>query len=324
MLTYSIAIRTLGTGGEKFREELRSIRSQSVRPDKVFVYIAEGCSRPDFTEGEEEYIWVRKGMMSQRVLRYNEISSDCILMLDDDVRLAPDSAERLLKALEDSDAECMGADVFRNQDMSLRAKLFAAVTGLVFPHRSSKWAFKLHRGGSFSYNGKPQDRSYLSQTCGGPAALWRKDAFLRLHLEDELWLDRLGFPYNEDTLMSYKLYRNGGRLCVLYGSGIENLDGATSSALYRKSPDRIRIRSKASFMVWWRTCYRNGCDTAATRAFAGCAFAFKTLWMIPVMAAASLVMLDLRVFPSFFGGIREGWKAVHSPEFTGLGKYVFV
>ena len=91
--TYSIAIRTLGTAGEKFRKELESLCAQTVRPERVVVYIAEGYEGPKFTVGSEEYVWVPKGMMSQRVLPYDEITSDCILMLDDDVLLAPDSAE---------------------------------------------------------------------------------------------------------------------------------------------------------------------------------------------------------------------------------------
>jgi cellulose synthase/poly-beta-1,6-N-acetylglucosamine synthase-like glycosyltransferase len=321
MLTYSIAIRTLGKGGEMYREELRSIMRQTVRPERVLVYIAEDCPRPDFTEGDEEYIPVPRGMMAQRILPYDEITSDCILMLDDDVRLAPDSAEKLLGAMEEHDADCVGADVFRNQDMPVHRKLYAAVTGLVFPHHSSKWAFKLRRNGSFSYNGEPKERCYPSQTCGGPALLWRRDAFLRLHLEDELWLDTLPFSYNDDTLISYKLYSNGGRLFVLYGSGVDNLDASSFSSVYRKSPDRIRVRSEATFMIWWRTCFRNGADNSRTRMLAAGAFALKSLWMVPVMAAASVVS-DPRALSMYFKGLADGWRSVHTPEFRDLNKYV--
>ena len=38
---YSVAIRTLGTAGEKFRMELESIGRQTVLPEKVIVYVAE-------------------------------------------------------------------------------------------------------------------------------------------------------------------------------------------------------------------------------------------------------------------------------------------
>ena len=83
-LTYSIAIRTLGTGGEKYRILLESITHQSLPPERVLVYIAEGYVIPDFRVGKEEYVVVPKGMARQRILPYDEISSDCILLLDDD------------------------------------------------------------------------------------------------------------------------------------------------------------------------------------------------------------------------------------------------
>jgi len=50
--SYSIAIRTLGTAGDKFRRELESLCAQTVQPEKVLVYIAEGYPRPDFTVGK--------------------------------------------------------------------------------------------------------------------------------------------------------------------------------------------------------------------------------------------------------------------------------
>ena len=77
-MTYSVAIRTLGTAGDKFRQELESIKNQTIQPDKVIVYIAEGYPRPDFQIGKEEYVWVKKGMVAQRTLPYEEIKSDVI------------------------------------------------------------------------------------------------------------------------------------------------------------------------------------------------------------------------------------------------------
>lgn len=314
-LSYSIAIRTLGTAGEKFRQELESVRLQTVRPKRVVVYIAEGYPRPGFTIGDEEYVWVKKGMMAQRILPYEEIESSCILMLDDDVMLAPDSAERMLKALSENEADCVGANVFQNHKMGFGKRLFAAITNMVFPHWSRKWAFKIHRNGSFSFNNRPSKPFYWSQSCGGPAMMWKKDSFINLHLEDELWLEELGFPYGEDALETYKLYRNGERLGVLYDAGIKNLDAGTSSVAFRKSPERIYVRTKASFMIWWRSIYRNGKDTAWSRFLAAVAFGFKTIWLIPAMCVAGKI-------GSYFRGLREGWKAVHTAEFQALPPYI--
>ena len=320
--SYSIAIRTLGTAGDKFRKELESIASQTVQPERVMVYIADGYERPDFTVGKEEYVWVRKGMMAQRALQYDEIDSDCILMLDDDVILAPDSAEKMLYALEENGADCVGADVFQSHRMSSGAKLFAALTNLVFPHWCRKWAFKIRRNGSFSYNANPKKPFYWSQSCGGPAMLWRKDAFIHLHQQDELWLDKLGFPYGEDALMTYKIHLSTGRLGVLYDAGITNLDAQSSSGVFKKGPEYFHTRTKAMFMVWWRTCFKNGKDTAWSRLLAGTAFSLKALWLIPVMTVAAIGKRNAHILASYFRGLRDGWKAVHSPEFQALPPYV--
>jgi len=321
-MTYSIAIRTLGTAGEKFRKELVSICAQTVQPERVMVCIAEGYDRPDFTVGKEEYVWVKKGMMAQRVLRYDEITSDCILMLDDDVELAPDSVERLLKALVENKADCVGADVFQNHRMPFKTKIYAAVTNLVLPHWSREWAFKIHRNGSFSYNIHPAKPFYWSQSCGGPAALWRKDTFLHLRLNDELWLESFGFPYGEDALTFYKLYRRGGRLGIMYNSGITNLNAQTSSGSFRKGAEYFYVRTKAMFMVWWRTCLKNGKDTAWTRFLAATVFLLKVLWLIPIMTTVAIAKRDLRVLSSYFRGLGDGWKEVHSPEFEALPPYI--
>ena len=291
-------------------------------PERVLVYIAEGYPRPDFQIGEEEYIYVRKGMVAQRALRYDEIGSDCILMLDDDVLLAPNSAEKLLLAMQENNADCVGADVFRNHLMPLKTKLFAAASNLVLPHNGSKWAFRVCRNGSFTYNAHPHKAYYRSQSCGGPAMLWRKQAFLNLHIEDELWLDSLGFAYGDDMLETYKLHANGGHLGVLYDAGIVNQDPGTASGGYKKSADRLRIRTQAMYMIWWRSIYRNGADTAWTRSLAVAAFGLKTAWMLLCLIIASPFMKLEHAVPSYIEGMKEGRKSVRSADFKSLRPYI--
>ena len=320
--SYSIAIRTLGTAGEKFRKELESLCAQTAQPELVVVYIAEGYNRPGFTVGKEEYVWVKKGMVAQRALPFDEINSDCILMLDDDVLLSPDSVEKMLRALIENKADCVGADVFQNHRMSFRTKLYAALTNLVFPHWCRNWAFKVRRNGSFSYNACPKRGFYWSQSCGGPAMLWRKEALRNIQLEDEFWLDNLGFAYGDDLLETYKLHLNTGRLGVLYHAGITNLDAQSSSGAFKKGPEYFYTRTMAMFMVWWRACYKNGKDSFRTRLLAAIAFGLKGLWLIPVMTVAAIGKRNTRILASYFRGLRDGRKAVHSPEFQALPPYV--
>ena len=322
--SYSIAIRTLGTTGDMFRQELESIAKQTVTPDRVLVYIAEAYPRPDYVVGKEGYVWVKKGMVAQRALPYNEISSDCILLLDDDVLLAPDSAERMLKALTEHKADAVGADVFKNHEMSFVMKFYAAITNLVFPHWGRKWAFKIHRNGSFSYNNRPTNPFYWSQKCDGPAILWKKDALIKLCLEDEKWLDEFDFAFLDDMLESYKLFLNGGKIGVLYNSGIVHMDAGSSSGEYRKSPKRFYIRTKASFMVWWRTCFRNGTDTFFSRLLAAVSYGVKFILLIPVMCVSGLILWDCNVITSYFKGVRDGLREVHGEPFRSLPPYSLI
>lgn len=314
----------MGTAGDKFREELLSIERQTVRPERVVVYIAEGHERPRFTVGREEYVWVRKGMMAQRVLPYDEITSDCLLMLDDDVLLADDTAERMLLAMDENEADGVGADTYKNHEMGATGKLRAALTSLVFPHRSGEWAFKMHRNGSFSYNDRPLKSFYLSQTCAGPAWMLRLDAYRRVHLEDELWLDRFHFPYKEDTLLSYKVFKNGFRLGVLFDSGVTNLDAGTSSGAFRRSRDWMYVRAFASFAIWWRTCLKPGDTSRREQLFTAACYAVKAFWLFAVSVFASLLWLRPRLLRQYINGHVDAWRYVHSGELLSLRPYVLL
>ena len=83
-MEYSVAIRTLGTAGEKYQRLLESLERQTVPPKQIVVYIAEGYPLPEETIGKEQYVYVRKGMVAQRALRYDEIDTEYILFLDDE------------------------------------------------------------------------------------------------------------------------------------------------------------------------------------------------------------------------------------------------
>lgn len=315
-----MAIRTLGTAGEKFRQELLSLHRQTVRPERILVYIAEGYARPTFSIGREEYVWVKKGMMAQRALPYSDITSDCILLLDDDVLLSPDSAARLLLALQHHHADCIGADTFQNHRMNLKGKVYAALTNWVLPHCSATWAFKMHRHGSFSYNHRPTRAFYLSQTSAGPAMLWRKSVFLRLRFQDELWIDRLGFAYGDDVLLSLKVYRNGYRLGVLYDSGITNLNAQTSSCQYRQDDNRMYIRTFASFAIWWRTCLQCCPSQPLSQALTATCYLLKSLWLLMVSALATPKIPH--AVPQYLRGLTAAWHYVHSEEFRSLPPFV--
>ena len=182
---YSVAIRTLGKAGEKFRQELVSLHRQTISPQRILIYIAEGYPRPDFTIGREEYVYVKKGMVKQRALPYAEAPTDYLLLLDDDVFLPDDGVERLARAMIEKNADCVAPDVFHPQDSSFAQTVYNYLTNLVRPRLfNDGWAFKIRRDCSFSYPLRPEEEACRSQSAAGPASLWRKDALLNIRLAD--------------------------------------------------------------------------------------------------------------------------------------------
>lgn len=321
MTKYSIAIRTLGTSGDKFVRELESIKRQTIQPEKVVIYIAEGYQRPEYTIGKEEYVWVKKGMMYQRVLPYDEIDTPLIMLLDDDVELADDSAEKMLAALVDYHLDCIAAVTFRNYLIPLSKKFYIAATNLVFPHWSDTWSVKIHSNGSFSYNNHITRDVYLSQSASGPASLWKKNVFHDLHLEDELWLEQFGFPFGEDVVMFNKLYKNGYRLGMHYNCGVKHLNAQSSSSGFQRNPKKFHTRSMASLMIWYRTCYNLNGLPFFKKAWAAIAFTFKALWLFLVHIGASVYLRSPKVLWYYSKGIYDGLKIIHSNEYSQIPNY---
>lgn len=321
-MKYSIAIRTLGTSGEKFVRELESIKRQTVQPEKVLIYIAEGYKRPDYTIGKEQYVWVKKGMMRQRVLRYDEIDTPLMLLLDDDVELAPDSAEKLIKALGDYDLDCIAAVTFRNFLIPVSRKIYIAFTNLVFPHWSDVWSVKVRSNGSFTYNNNPQKDVYLSQSASGPASLWRKQVFHDLHLEDELWLDKLRFAFGEDVLMFNKLYKNGYRLGMHYTSNIRHMNAQSSSGDFKKNVQRFHTRSMASYLIWHRICFNLNGASLWTKMGAILNYSIKTLWLLLIHIVSAFCFRSFKVVSYYVLGVLDGIKYSHSEEYRKIPNFI--
>lgn len=318
MYSYSIAIRTLGTNLNLLRRELESISRQTIEPEKVLIYIAYGYERPDFTIGKEEYVWVKKGMVTQRALEYREISSDVILMMDDDVELADDSAERMLNAMIDNDSDCIAADTYKNQDMTWSQKMVAFAVNLVYERQDDGWAFKQCRNGSFSYNGMPRKGFYHTETFAGPCWMIKKTVLQAIRLQDELWLDDMEFPYGEDAVTSYKIYLNGYKNGVLYDSGVINLDAKTSSGSYHKSEKKFHTRSYGMFVIWWRMIYLS----RDKKYLSFVLYLVKAIWLMIVNIMAGIIMRNLKIPYNYVKGIWDAWKYVHSREYKAIPPYI--
>lgn len=253
---YSAVIRTLGTAGEKYQKLLDSLNCQTIKPKKILVYIAEGYSIPKETIGWEKYIYVKKGMVAQRALPYNEVETEYILFLDDDVFLPNDSVLLLYNFLRKEDAAVIAPDVFPNAERSIGIKFLMFLSGRMCPRFNDKiWGYRVMRNSGYSYNNSPQYGAYLSETNAGPCFLCRKKDFLKIHLEEELWLDRQKYALGDDQVMFYKMHLLGLKQLTLFGSGIIHLDAGSTLVNENKKQTLIFTDLHFKLVFWHRFIY---------------------------------------------------------------------
>lgn len=177
-MDYTVVIRTLGVAREKYQILLNSLNKQTIQPSKILVYIAEGYEIPKESIGKEQYIYVKKGMVAQRALSYDEVDTEFILFLDDDVYLPETAVEQLYRYLIDYDADIIAPDVFPNAQRSFYGKCMMMLSGRMLPRKDDeKWGYKVMRNSGYSYNNYPKSGVYWSQTNAGPCFFLKNKIF---------------------------------------------------------------------------------------------------------------------------------------------------
>lgn len=311
-MKYTAVIRTLGKGGTKYQRLLDSLCAQTIVPTDIIVYIAEGYDLPKETCGREKYVLVKKGMVAQRALPYDEVQTEYILFLDDDLYLPADFVENMASQLIKHNADIISPDIYPNHKRELKSELFMTVSGRMRARRfDNKWGYKVMRTGGYSYNKYPAPGAYLSQTNAGACFLCRKTDFLKIRFSDELWLDNMPYPIGEDQAMYYKMYLAGLKQLTLFGSGIEHLDGDSTRA---DDPDReLRLLEadtyfKTVFFHRFTLPYRR------CRIWSRICFGYYNLFTLGI----SLLKGQPQIFKVKRNGMRKAKKHLNSQEYIPL------
>ena len=255
MMEYTAIIRTLGTAGEKYLTLLKSLECQTIKPQKIIVYIANGYSLPKETIGKEQYVYVDKGMMAQRALRYDEVGTDYMLLLDDDLFLPNDTVERMFSLMIENNADVISPDIFPNATRPLVNELMMTLSARMRArYIADDWGYKVMLNSGYSYAKYPTTEVLWSQTNAGACFLCRKHDLLQLKLEDELWLDAVPYALGDDQVIYYKMHLNGLKILTWYTHEVVHLDGGQN---YTKDKEKALIYSDFRFKVifWYRFIY---------------------------------------------------------------------
>lgn len=320
---YSVAIRTLGKGGDKYKQELESLHAQTVKPKRILVFLAEGYERPDFQVGMEEYIPVHKGLVHQRAASTQGVDTEFLLILDDDVYFPADSIEKMYKAIIELKADGVAPDTFPTQSAPLVSKISAYVANTVYGRANDGWAIKIQKTGAFSYNNHPPKGAFLpTQSAAGTALFVKTSAFKNIQYADEQWIDQ--FPagtFGEDQVMFYKLYRNGYKILMQYDSGVLHLDASTNKAS-EKTYKKIYYRAMSQYLTWHRTLY-NLPDVSNTEKFKlKIAYLYRFLLGSLTRAGFSVIKLSLRFFTAHVKGNLDARKFVKTEEYNHLPCFI--
>ena len=186
-MEYTVVIRTLGKAGEKYQRMLDSLKVQTMPPKDIIIYIAEGYDIPKETIGTERYVYVKKGMVAQRALQYDEVQTEYILFLDDDLYIPSDFVSNMYSAIVKNNADVISPDIYHNDKRPLKAELMMLISGRMCARRSDKkWGYKVMRNSGYSYNKNPE-KVLQSQTNAGACFFCSKETFLSINFQDELW-----------------------------------------------------------------------------------------------------------------------------------------
>ena len=315
---YSVAIRTLGLAGEKYDSMVQSISMQTVLPEKVMVYIAEGYAIPQKQIFLEEYVPVQKGMVRQRALRYDEIESDYILFLDDDVFLPPNAVENLFNALIEHRVDVISPDVFENSSRDFATKAKMSLVGKSFPRRDDKkWAYKALRNAGYTYNSSPSEPVYWSELNAGPCFFCRKDVFLSIRFEEELWLDETPYALPEDQVMYYKFHKCGYKILTSYNSGIVHLDaGSTNATNNAKECNILYSESRNKIIFWHRFFYLPDCGNSFLRGID--LISIVVTYLIRLMLL--LIKLKMPEVRSWLKGVADALEYINSIKYKEVPK----
>lgn len=318
-MTYSVVIRTLGKGGNIYQNCLNSIVHQSIKPDGVIIYLANGYDEPKETIGIERIVHVPKGMVAQRALPYDEVESEYILFLDDDVYLPENAVETLFEELTADDGDVIAPVVFDNKGASTKEKIIRSLTCReVCRPWDGRWANKVLMTAGFSYNNRPSKTVYESQTNAGPCFFCKKETFLNLHYEDEMWLEKTPYAFPDDQVMFYKMHLLGNKVLSTYDTGIVHMDASTTvSNSEEKTLKIIYSEYRNKLIFWHRFIYLPSGHLKRFLATLALSYAFGLQFV-----KYSLLKLkgNKAYADNFVSGLRDGIKFLKSEEYKKLSR----
>lgn len=257
MIDYSVIIRTTGKAGVKYAKLLESIEGLTPRPREVIVVLPEGFELPPERLGWETFYFCPKGMVTQRLYGIQMCRTPYALISDDDIAFGPDFVQQLYQPVKDGRYGLSAGPLLEFFPPKGVQTLFWALGAAAVPARSRDARYtSMLRSTGYVYNRNID----LENTCiyEAQSAAWTCffadiEKLRSIRMEDELWLDRLGYSAHDDTVMFYKAWLRGIKTAIVSTAAYQHLDGKTST---KGRPVQVKkAMGFTRFILWHRFFY---------------------------------------------------------------------
>lgn len=323
---YSIVLRTLGYGGEKYQALLDSIKSQTIQPMEFIVVIPPEYELPKERLGTETFIRGPKGMVRQRVDGINAAKGDYLLIVDDDVEFPPNFVEGLWKLMQRTKADAVSPRVedeaAPRKDNLLNKVMAWLGSGARESHSSSLYAIRISPlGGTIRQAPLNDGQIYYTQTGHGGCCFISRAAAHSIAYDQELWLEQgVHYAYPDDQVFFYKAYCLGLRVAYANSIPFRHLNAASSmqelkTALKKKCTSK-HDASRNLLIFWHRFQY----SPLQGKPLKRCLSALGMIWKMSFNVGLHLAFYGWR--PSHWGciaacirGYRDGFSYLASVEY---------
>lgn len=321
---YSIAIRTLGRAGEKYKKLLNSISNSALQPDKVVVVLPKGYVEPQDRLGTELFVYCPKSMIGQRIEALKYIDSEYTLFLDDDIEFDPGFVEKLLRPLEEGEYDCSSGPLFSFFPQSTAGKIAGTLTGSVCTSLFKRNMYvKILRSGGWSYHtfDTSVHKYYPTESFAWTCFAIKTAVMKELNMEEEkAWLERFGYACGDDRVMAYKLICMGYRSCIVSNAEYIHNDAKTSTS--KEEMDRYLPKFCMYYMhtVFWHRFIQIPGKSLGDKFLNRICFTYWNVSMRMYLGLKSVLKKDSVERKAFSAGVAEGKHFIETAEYEQLSQ----
>jgi GT2 family glycosyltransferase len=248
-LVYSVAIRSV-RDNEFLHRTLGSLQEQTIPPVEVVIAIPADVQPWEMGDvcKSVRFVQAERGMVTQRAAGILAAKTEYLLLLDDDVVLAPNVAEVLLQAMFEQQAACIVPYWAEGWPRKKFVRSLMAFWGIAIPRETGGIHFTA--GGGYYYPRQEPTSPWETHGGAGAVILVNRE-FCRANecLGDVSLQEFSVYALRDDGAFILDIFRKGGRCLMAGGAMFIHLGGTT-----RLDPSRLKMAYTAQiynhYLFW--------------------------------------------------------------------------